>query len=47
MKSRLSHSDSSPLPKVVLAELLPQLPVLAERGQCRGHLTQGDDVPPI
>ena len=35
------------LPKVVLAELLPQLPVLAERGQCRGHLTQGDDVPPI
>lgn len=35
------------LPKVVLAELLPQLPVLAERGQCRGHLTQGDDVPAI
>ena len=35
------------LPKVVLAELLPQLPVLAERGQCRGHLTQGDEVPPI
>ena len=35
------------LAEVVLAELLPQPPVLAKRGQRRGHLTQSDDVPPI
>lgn len=35
------------LREVVLAQLLPQMPVLAEHGQCWGHLTQGDDVPPI
>lgn len=33
--------------KVVQAQLPPQLPVFAERGQRWGHLAQSDDVPPV
>lgn len=33
--------------KMVLTQLLPQLPVLAEHIQGGRHLAQGDNVPPI
>lgn len=33
--------------KVVLTQLLPQLPVLTEHRQCGRHLAQGDDVPSV
>lgn len=36
-----------PLREVVLAEFLPQQPVLAEHVQVGGHLAQADQVTPI
>lgn len=33
--------------EVVLAQRLPQLSILAQHGECGGHLAECDDVPPI